>query len=324
MLIRIIKSSFLVVLLVTTLVACVISRPFVFSVSKKAPIAVASSENLRNTVKVLSQDFVPRDWRSPQNLDLAAKYIHNSFLENTKNVELQAYTVQEIQYSNVISNYGEMNAPVVVVGAHYDAFSKFPAADDNASGVAGLLELGRLLSKYPIKVPVSLVAYTLEEPPFFREPEMGSYQHVKLLKDKNIPVRLMISLEMIGYFSDEPNSQEYPTSLMKLIYPSTGDFIAIVDRFNFSSTTVNIKKAFLSATNLPVYSINAPSFLVGIDFSDHLNYWNAGIEAVMITDTAFFRNKAYHTDSDTIERLDFEKMAEVVNGVYAYLAALSQ
>ncbi|MEI8270288.1 MAG: hypothetical protein WCG45_02880 [bacterium] len=126
----------------------------------------------------------------------------------------------------------------------------------------------------------------------------------------------MISLEMIGYFSDEKDSQKYPSPLFKIIYPNKGDFIAVIGKFGQWEIVKNIKKSFLENSSISTWSINAPSLLPGIDFSDHLNYWNRGYDAVMVTDTSFYRNLNYHTKNDTIVTLDFEKMKEVIKGVY--------
>jgi Zn-dependent M28 family amino/carboxypeptidase len=128
---------------------------------------------------------------------------------------------------------------------------------------------------------------------------------------------------MIRYFSDKPHSQSYPLPLLNLFYPSAGNFIAIVGPMSLSPATLDLKAAFLRSTDLPVFSINAPSQIAGIDFSDHRNYWNAGYDAVMVTDTSFFRNRAYHTAADTADRLDYKKMSDVVSGVYAYLLDIS-
>ena len=130
---------------------------------------------------------------------------------------------------------------------------------------------------------------------------------------------MMISLEMIGYFTDLPGSQSYPSNLLNLIYPSKGNFLAIVGPFSFSSSTLRLKKAFLNSVPLPVRSINAPAFIPGIDYSDHLNYWKHGYDAVMLTDTAFLRNLEYHKKGDTADRLDYTKMAQVITGLSSFL-----
>jgi Zn-dependent M28 family amino/carboxypeptidase len=224
-------------------------------------------------------------------------------------------------YRNVIALFGPDTKERIVVGAHYDSAGVQPAADDNASGIAGLIELAYLLGQISLPVRVELVAYSLEEPPYFRTPGMGSAVHATSLKAHGIPVRIMFALEMIGYFSDRPDSQGFPLSIFKLFYPSRGNFIGIVSKLDHGLVVRRVKKAMRQATSLPVYSINAPRFIPGVDFSDHLNYWQAGYPAVMITDTAFYRNKYYHTIHDTPDTLDYERMALVVQGVHAAVLA---
>ena len=253
-------------------------------------------ERLEAHVRMLSETFFPRDWTHPENLDRAAAFIRKEFEQANGVVTEQAYEMDGKTYRNVIASFGPETKERVVVGAHYDAFGEYPAADDNASGVAGLIELAHLLGNSPPPMRVEVVAYTLEEPKtltgdgLFRSPYGGSAVHAKFLKEHNVAVRIMFSLEMIGRFSDEENSQGYPNSILRLFYPPQGNFIMIVGRLQDGWLARGVKKAMKSASPLPVYSINAPASLKGIDYSDHYNYWKEGYPAVMITDTAFNRN----------------------------------
>ena len=164
---------------------------------------------------------------------------------------------------------------------------------------------------------VELVAFTLEEPPYFRTDSMGSFWHARELRRTNREVRLMLSLEMIGFYSDAPKSQAYPVAALKLLYPDRGDFIAIVAPLGDFSDTRRVKGLFRGASDLPAVSINAPPALQGVDFSDHASYWHFGMPAMMITDTSFFRNRNYHEAGDTPETLDYARMAKVVRAVHA-------
>lgn len=310
---------FLFVFFIILLGVLAITRPFVLWRNPQFSSIVVSEENLKLHVTQLSEKFRPRDSAHPENLKYTAEYIRSQLSRDNSRVKLQNFTADDHEFSNVISDYGPEIGERIIVGAHYDAFSDLPGADDNASGVAGLLELGRLLAIFPPAVPVSIVAFPLEEPPFFRTAQMGSAVHAMSLKKAGVSVRLMICLEMIGYFSDQENSQQYPSSIMKLWYPTRGNFIAIIDTFSFNLNTLNIKRSFLNHTLLDAVSINAPSIIPGIDFSDHYSYWQQGFPALMISDTAFYRNQAYHTSEDLASRLDYAKMAEVVRGVYSYL-----
>jgi len=280
---------------------------------------------LERHVRMLSERFVPRDYSHTDNLDSVAAYIRTEFEQTNGRVVEQTYFVDSLVYRNVILQMGDDTAERIIIGAHYDAFAELPGADDNASGVAGLIELAHMLDGSSVPLTVELVAYTLEEPPFFRTGQMGSAIHANHLREQGIELRMMISLEMIGYFSDDSDSQRFPLSLLKLLYPTEGNWIAIVGDLWSGSDVRSVKAPMKGATTLPVYSINAPPGLVpGIDYSDHLNYWNNGYPAVMITDTAFLRNMNYHSQHDTAERLDYDRMAMVVKGVYAAILDIVQ
>lgn len=296
----------LVFFLSSVILWAMVTQPLLTSVDRNPEIPSVSPAKLQHHVQTLSQGFIPRDARHPENLDRVANYIRQEFESAKADVTEQAYEVNGTTYKNVIAAFGTERKERIIIGAHYDAAGEFPAADDNASGIAGLIELAHLLQDAPLPMRVELVAFTLEEPPYFRTEYMGSAIHADSLKKQLSSVRLMISLEMIGYFSDVPNSQNYPFSILGMFYPSKGNFITVVGSFGIGSSVRKVKRAMRSASMLPVYSINAPSFLPGVDFSDHLNYWRAGYEAVMITDTAFYRNTAYHTANDKPDRLDYQ------------------
>lgn len=153
---------------------------------------------------------------------------------------------------------------------------------------------------------------------------MGSAVHARSLAESGTSVRAMICLEMIGYFSDAPNSQRYPIGALGVFYPSTGNFISVVGRVGGGGLVRTVKRAMTASSPLPVYSINAPSFVPGIDFSDHLNYWKEGFPAVMVSDTSFYRNGNYHTVDDTADTLDYQRMAQVVVGVHAAVVELAK
>lgn len=296
-----------------------IARPVHFFSGSCMLAHPVNPDHLKEHLRKLSEDFVPRDYQHPDNMLRAAEYIQQALLPCADTVALQAFTVaREGEYVNVLAEYGPDTEEILVVGAHYDAFSVFPGADDNASGVAGLIELGRLLTQLDLRCRVELVAYALEEPPFFATQDMGSAVHARNLKARGKTVSLAIVLEMIGFFSDEKGSQSYPSQLLQLYYPDRGDFIAVVDQI-FSTKAQDVKSVINLCTDLPTYSINAPAAVPGIDFSDHRNYWAEGFPAVMVTDTAFYRNPAYHSAHDTYETLNYEKMAQVIYGIFKYI-----
>ncbi|HIE54976.1 MAG TPA: M28 family peptidase [Chromatiaceae bacterium] len=275
-----------------------------------------SPRKLESHVRMLSETLPARIGRE-ENLKPTVHWIEQQLKPYGK-TQRQTYVVGGEKFHNILLDFGPNSDEVIIVGAHYDTAHGFPGADDNASGVAVLIELAHLLSeaRQELSMRVELVFYTLEEPPYFRTNKMGSFIHASNLKDKQQKIRVMIALDMVGYFSDEQGSQHFPVPALKYIYPDKGNFIAIVGNLNNTKAVRRIKRSFITATDLPVYSFNAPSFIVGIDFSDHLNYWKHGYDAVLVTDTSFNRNTAYHTTADTADRLDYVKMSRVVQSLY--------
>ncbi|MCL2076461.1 MAG: M20/M25/M40 family metallo-hydrolase [Betaproteobacteria bacterium] len=290
------------------------------------PIPAADPLRLEAHVRTLSTELHPRSHRHPKMMQLAADYIKESLQETRARVSEQEFEVGGTKFRNIIASFGLEDGKRIIVGAHYDVVEGTPGADDNASGVAGVIELARMLDQYQPTLPfrVDLVAFALEEPPYFRTDQMGSSVYAEQLVKDNVKARAMIALEMIGYFSDQPDSQDFPAAaLLRWLYPTQGNFIAVVGSLSDMALVRTIKSSMKGASSLPVYSINAPKSMPGIDFSDHLNFWKHGYPAVMITDTAFYRNKNYHTPDDTAEKLDYQKMAQVVEGVYNALWAVA-
>ncbi len=273
-------------------------------------------------VRALSETFLPRDSRHPENLERVAVYIEEALTRAGGTVESQRYEVAGRTYRNVIARFGPETGERIIVGAHYDAALTTPGADDNASGVAGLLELAALLGQQPPSMRVDLVGYTLEEMPHFRTGQQGSRVHARSLREAGVPVRAMLSLEMLGAFSDAPDSQAYPVPALRLTHPTRGNFIAVIGRVGEGPLVRTISEAMRAATPLPVEFLNAPRTVEGVDFSDHASFWDVNYPAVMVTDTAFFRNPRYHTAQDTWDTLDYPRMAQVVQGVHCAVRAL--
>lgn len=327
---RLLTLAGAVALLAAAAVAAVV-QPFVTPVP--SPPVIVDAVRLKADVRHLSVDLYPRSYDQPDSLERSANFIRDEFAKSGGRVSYQDVQVEESTYRNVIVRFGPDTGPLRVIGAHYDSFadvgidnddprgysprSHTPGADDNASGVAGLLELARLLGRNPPAHAVELVAYTLEEPPHFRSEHMGSAWHARALKASGREVEFMLSLEMIGRFSDRAGSQRYPMRGMNRLYPDRGNFAILVGRMGDFGTLRRLKASMAGATDLPVHSINAPPLLQGIDFSDHLSYWHEGYPAFMVSDTAFLRSTTYHQASDTYDRLDYARMAKVVQAVYA-------
>lgn len=296
------------------------TQPFVLNTPSAPPAVEAAT--LQVHVTRLSVDFHPRSFDHDRELNLAADYIRNQFEQTRARVSVQNFATEDGKYRNIIAHFGPDSGPVLVIGAHYDAFEDTPGADDNASGVAGLIELARLLSRAEQKRSIELVAYTLEEPPYFGTEDMGSAHHARMLKEQGREVELMLSLEMIGYFTDVEGTQVYPLPGLSALYPDRGNFIGLVGKFSDFGVMRRVKSLMAGATSLPVASFNGPPLVTGVDFSDHLSYWNQGYPAMMVTDTAYNRNGGYHGAADTADTLDYERMAKVVQGVYAVTQGL--
>ena len=304
-----------VLIVICTLVQA-IGNPIFFTSKIDSTITV-DVNRITNDVVALCSTPKPRNYINLKSLNLAADYISNEFKAIGLAVEEQVFEVESIAYKNIIASYGPKDAERIIIGAHYDVCENQPGADDNASGVAGLLEIARQfqIHKPNTKYRYDFVAYTLEEPPFFRTDYMGSHIHAKSLYDNNVKVKSMISLEMIGYFSEDKTSQQYPIGVLKLFYPSKGNYIAVVGKMGEGKLAREFKRGIRKSSDIQVKSINAPAKLQCIDFSDHLNYWRYNYKAVMITDTSFFRNVNYHQPTDTPDTLNYIKMAEVIKGV---------
>lgn len=279
----------------------------------------ADAGRLEADVRFLAAVTPPRNGQNAEGLDKAAAFIAKAFAEAGCDLWEQPFELDHVTYRNIVCGFGPASAPRVVLGAHYDvAGDDNPGADDNASGVAGLLELARLIGRSDPNLShrIDLVAFTLEEPPYFHTEQMGSHRYARSLFEAGVVLKVMVSLEMIGFFSDAPGSQGYPVEALAWIYPDRGDFIGVVGRVFDRAEVARVRGLMTGSDDLPVASINAPANIVGVDFSDHWSFWQFGYQAVMVTDTAFLRNPNYHRPSDRPETLDYRRMALTVEGLY--------
>ncbi len=267
----------------------------------------------------------PRNFQNNDVLNDVSEYIYRDFSNYSDSVEFQSFYVPAAKdsFRNVIASFGCENKERIIIGAHYDVCGEQDGADDNASGIVGLLELARMLNDVKLNYRIDLVAYTLEEPPFFRSEFMGSFIHAKYLYDNKINTYGMICLEMIGYFSDKKHSQSYPLSVLKMFYGNKGDFITVVSKFGRGKFARKYKRKMKKSKTIKTKGFKGPAHLTGIDFSDHMNYWNFGFDAVMITNTGFFRNKNYHKGTDLLETLDVQRMSGVIDAVYETVIHIS-
>lgn len=284
------------------------------SSSNSFAIEKADPQKLQASVSYLADSIGGRPYNDTAKLNRAGNYIQESLFNLGLNCQKQAFQTPKYEYFNVVCDLPGRSDTIFVVGAHYDTYDNLPGADDNASGVAGLIETARILKQSKPHYSLKFVAFTLEEPPFFRTPLMGSHVFAKSILGSSTPIRGMVSLEMIGYFTDS-SAQDYPTVLMRPFYPSQGNFIASVTNFNSSKLADFYQKNMEELGELQCVQLTAPASIPGVDFSDHLNFWKYDLQAFMITNTAFNRNKEYHTPNDRSERLDYKRMGFTVNGL---------
>jgi Zn-dependent M28 family amino/carboxypeptidase len=282
------------------------------------------SFNLRGHVFMLAEEIGERNIWLPQKLNAAAAYIEKIWQEQNFIVKRQEYEARGVGSANLIIEIPGISMPdqIVLVGAHYDTVLGSPGANDNGSGVASLLEISRLLAKTKPARTVRLAAFTNEEPPFFLRLDMGSRIYASRARRRKENIVGMISLETMGYYSEVPNSQEYPFPL-GFFYPNTANFIGFVGNIRSRHLVALCLEAFRRTTKFPSEGTAAPGWITGIGWSDHWSFWREGYRAIMITDTAFFRYEQYHTREDTPEKLNYDRLARVTKGLAEVVIALA-
>ncbi|OIO03810.1 MAG: aminopeptidase [Elusimicrobia bacterium CG_4_10_14_0_2_um_filter_56_8] len=282
-------------------------------------------EKLRGAVITLAADIGPRDLYNNNiaSLRKAETYISARLKASGCKVEYQEYMSSGVKVKNIIGIKPGLTSPdeIIVVGAHYDTFNN-PGADDNASGIAGLLELADYAGSGKYGRTIKFVAFANEEPPFFRYEGMGSAVYAKAASERKEDIKAALVLEMIGYFTEKSISQRYPP-LIGPFFPGRGNFIAQVSNFSSRKLAGKIDKAFRAASALPLRTVALPAFVPGVDFSDHRSFWRAGYPAVMFTDTSFYRTPHYHKPSDLPDTLNYDYMAALLDGLKAALDGLA-
>ena len=283
-----------------------------------------SVERLKAHVYKLSHEIGERGLFKYDNLNKAAEYIAGEFRSFGYEVAFQKYNIRKRIFSNIVVTKAGNRKPgeVIILGAHYDSMRN-PGADDNASAVAGLLEIAKMFIGESTGRTIKFIAFTNEEPPLFKKKSMGSRVYTKAARENEDDIKGALILEMIGYFSDHPRSQRHPPGL-NLFYPNEGNFIAIIGNAKSKKLISYMVSSFRRVTDLPIERIVAPNIVIGIGMSDDWSFWKEGYPAVMITDTAYYRNPNYHKKSDTYDTLDYKSMAKVTKGVAAALKALAK
>jgi hypothetical protein len=273
-------------------------------------------DRLSAEVSYLSVTIGDRSLPRPHSLQAASDYLTNNLRE-------QGYTVVELPYSVKGENVHNLEASLagtdgtlgqVVVGAHYDSVAGTVAANDNGTGVAAVLEIARHLRQMKFRRTIRFVLFVNEEPPYFQTAMMGSRVYAHQLRQAGVPVSAMISLETIGFYSDQPGSQKYPP-ILSLFYPSKGNFITFVGNTESRGLVRESIRGFRESTSFPSEGIAAPDDWIGIGWSDQWSFWQEGYPGIMVTDTAPFRYPYYHTPRDTVDKVNFNRTARVVEGI---------
>lgn len=284
-------------------------------------------QRLREHLHVLTVNIGERSISRPENLKQTAAYIASFYRDLGLTVDKQAYSYPALPVDNIIAEISFCENPKqrLLLGAHYDSVSGTVGADDNASAIAVQLEVARLLSqqsnKDALDLAIRFVSFALEEPPAYGTRYMGSRVYAKMARAQKENIDGMICLEMVGYACHEPGCQNYPFPLMFMDYPETGNFIGIVSNFKSRGFAKRLLAQFQKNEDLPVIKLTVPfngRIMPAVRLSDHASFWDRGYKAVMVTDSAFFRNPYYHTAGDTMDKLDFEFMAEVVESLMIF------
>jgi Zn-dependent M28 family amino/carboxypeptidase len=279
---------------------------------------------LSTEVKYLSETIGERNVWRVGSLQAVVDHLRNTLQQAGYAVTERAYRVegQEADNLEVSITGSDGTGDTVVVGAHYDTVAGTVGADDNATGVAAVLELARQLRGSRPRKNVRFVIFVNEEPPFFQTGRMGSLVYAQELRSEHVKVSAMISLEMLGFYSDAPGSQKYP-ALLGLFYPNRGNFLGFVGNSESRDLVRRAVRVFRESTRFPSEGIAAPAEWPGIGWSDHWSFWQERYPAIMITDTALFRYPYYHTPLDTPDRLDFDRMARAVEGIQRVVESLA-
>jgi hypothetical protein len=309
------------------LVYLVVHMPGRSHEGEPAPLSEGEAETLqrlRESVHRLSVEIGERHAQRPEALGAALDYFEAELSSFGYEVARLPYTIGVKEFVNLeaILQSDSDSAPILVIGGHYDSVPGTPGADDNATGAAAVLELARLLQGERLAHELRFVFFVNEEPPLFQTEHMGSLVYAGDLQRRELDVAGMLAVETIGYYDTREGSQAYPFPF-SLFYPRTGDFIAFVGNLGSRSFVRRTVASFREHARFPSEGVAAPGFVPGIGWSDHWSFWKAGFPALMITDTAPFRNPHYHAATDVIETLDFEAMARVVHGLRATIVDLA-
>lgn len=296
------------------------------NVSSAAPLSpdeIDLRDELKLDVQKLAGEIGERNVVKYSQLQAAQRYIEQSFAGAGLFPRRDTYDVDERLCYNIEAEIRGSSPQIVLVGAHYDSVIGATGANDNASGVAGMLALARRFAKKPATSTLRFVAFVNEEPPYFQTKKMGSYVYASGCKARGDQITAMVSLETIGYFSDAPDSQKYPSPGLGIFYPKTANFIGFVGNVASRDLLRRSLGLFRAQAKLPSQGAALPAFIPGVAWSDQWAFWEHGYPGIMVTDTALFRYPDYHKMTDTPDKLDYDRFALVVSGMENVIAELA-
>lgn len=283
------------------------------------------ARRLRADVEYLTQSIGERSIRVPDRLQAAANFIADRMNQAGLGIYRQEYTVRDVLCQNIQGQIEGRRDPqqIVILGAHYDSLMHTVGADDNASGVAALLAVADALGRSHTHRTLRMVAFVNEEPPFFQTARMGSLVYAQECARRRENILGAVILDGLGYYSDQPRSQSFPLPLLWLFYPDTADFIGFGGNVASASLVRRVISVFRQNVQFPSQGIIAPALFPALDLSDHWSFWQVGYPALLVTDTLPFRYRHYHSSHDTIDKLDFDRMSRVVEGLIAVMSDLA-
>jgi Zn-dependent M28 family amino/carboxypeptidase len=280
---------------------------------------------LRRDVTTLATTIGERNTKRYKSLCAAADFVTSSLRAAGYAPRRQEYEAEGRTVANIEAELaGTTRAgEIVAIGAHYDSAEGTPAANDNGSGVAAMLAIARAMSGAKPARTVRFVAFVNEEPNFYHTDLMGSVVYAKRCRQRRENIAAMLSLETIGYYSDEADSQRYPHDALRLLFPNAGNFIGFVSNLESQALLDQAHALFRAASDFPIEKVALPEAVEGVGYSDHWSFWQEGYQAIMVTDTAHMRYPHYHTADDTPDKIDFARMTRVVEGLVAVARGLS-